>query len=374
MTMPSTSSNYGSCAACLQDILTRQYLTCCLCSKKYDIECVNVTEKRFYNTMSNEHKSQWRCDECRNNMPRTNNIDTPVKRDVDSYVNTSKRVNAGLPADLPVATSSSVAPLLSATESPTERTEAASLSVELITELRLLREEMRAHRAEMHEFRGTINSLTSAVEVCNRRIDELAVRVDAVEQNRGDNADTAAIAALERTVADLKLDLNDRDQELLCNDVEISGIPEENSERCCHIVLAVAQKLGVKLEERDLVSVERAGPARRSSTEDAAPPRPRPLVVRLARRAQRDQLLAAARVRRDATTAGLGLSSAARRFYVNERLTPTNRHLFYKARSESARTQWKYVWTREGKIYARKEHGAPRHRLRSENDIVKVFG
>ncbi|KAL0810710.1 hypothetical protein ABMA28_010034 [Loxostege sticticalis] len=348
--------------------------TRCLCSKKYDIECVNVTEKRFYSTMTKEHKSQWRCDECRNNMPKTANIDTPVKQDEVSFVNTSKRVNTGLPTDFLVATSCSVAPVLSATEGPTERAEAASISAELITELRLLREEMRAHRAEMHEFRGTINSLTSAVDVCNRRLDELTVRVDTVEQQRGDTADSTVIAALERTVADLKLELNDRDQELLCNDVEISGIPEEKNERCCHIVLAVAQKLGVKLEERDLVSVERAGPARREPAEDAAPPRPRPLVVRLARRAQRDQLLAAARVRRDATTAGLGLSANASRFYVNERLTPVNRNLFYKARSQSSRAQWKYVWTREGKIYARKEHGAPRHRLRSEADIAKVFG
>ena len=74
------------------------------------------------------------------------------------------------------------------------------------------------------------------------------------------------------------------------------------------------------------------------------------------------------------TTAGLGLHSDPRPFFVNERLTLMNRRFLYKARSESVRLQWKYVWTREGKLYARKEHGAPRHRLRSEADIDKIFG
>lgn len=297
-------------------------------------------------------------------MPKKDNTNTPVKQH-DDCVNTRKRVNTGL---LPVSPSPTPSCSVSL---PTSVVAAVTPSDELIAELRLLREEMRAARAEMQEFRSTISGLTTAVEVCNHRIDELVVRVEAVERHREDNAD---FFALEQTVADLKLDLNDRDQELLCNDIEIAGIPEENNEQCCHLALVVAQKLGVTLEERDLVSAERAGPVRRAVVENAPPHRPRPLVVRLARRAQRDQLLAAARVRRDTTTAGLGLCSAARSLYVNERLTPTNRHLFYKARNESSRAQWKYVWTREGKIYARKEHGAPRHRLRSEKDIAKVFG
>ncbi|XP_063831735.1 uncharacterized protein LOC135080944 [Ostrinia nubilalis] len=318
--------------------------------------------------MTKQHKDNWKCDECKNKMPKKDNSKTPVKPEI-SNVNTRRRMSAGPPP----AASPSSPPLLRAAEGATDISTPTSAAAELATEIRLLREEMRAVREEMQEFRGTLNSLTTAVEVCNRRIDGLEARMDAVEKQSGDTTNSPATAALERTVAELKLDLNDRDQELLCNDIEISGIPEEKNERCSHIVLTVAQKLGVKLEEQDLVSVQRAGPVRHAAAGDA-PPRPRPLVARLARRAPRDQLLAAARVRRDATTAGLGLNSVARPFYVNERLTPTNRNLFYKARVEATRAKWRYVWTREGKLYARKDHGAPRHRLRSEVDIDKVFG
>ncbi|XP_063538677.1 uncharacterized protein LOC134747927 [Cydia strobilella] len=178
---------------------------------------------------------------------------------------------------------------------------------------------------------------------------------------------------LEQTIASLKMDINDRDQEILSNDIEISGIPEETNERALHLALSVSNKLGVTLDDKDIVHAERAGPLRRGEPQDGGAPRPRPLVVRLARRAQRDQLLAAARVRRGITTADMGLTSTPKTFYVNERLTRHNRQLFYKARAEASSRNWKFVWTRDGCIYARKEPGGPRHRLRTEADVDKVF-
>lgn len=249
-----------------------------------------------------------------------------------------------------------------------------SLPLELVSELRLLREEMKAARSEMKEFRNTVAGLTAALNMANERIDELSARVDALERQPHE-ATNGNVSVLEQTIANLKLDLNDRDQEMLGNDVEVAGVPEENNESAIHLVLSLSAKLGVTLEERDIVSAGRAGGVRRADTREdgAAQSRPRPLVVRLARRSLRDQLLAAARVRRGTTTADMGMASGARLFYLNERLTRHNRQLFYRARTEATRTQWKYVWTRGGSIYARKEHGAQRYRLRCEDDLTKVF-
>ncbi|KAJ2940129.1 hypothetical protein O0L34_g14167 [Tuta absoluta] len=228
---------------------------------------------------------------------------------------------------------------------------------------------MMASWAEMQELRSVISSLTTAVKTCNSRIDDLTVRVDNLEKARIEPLPTAA---LEHTIMELKSELNDREQELLCNDIEIAGVPEENGELPVHLTLSIAAKLGVSLEERDIVSAERSGAVRRASPGQSV--RPRPLVVRLARRVRRDEILKEARVRRNTTTAGLGLASPEQRIFVNERLSRFNRSIFYKARSESQRVNWKYVWTKDGKIYTRKAHGEPCHRLRSENDINRFFG
>ncbi|GBP08984.1 hypothetical protein EVAR_78342_1 [Eumeta japonica] len=41
--------------------------------------------------------------------------------------------------------------------------------------------------------------------------------------------------------------------------VEITGLPETNNENPVHLAIVVAQKLGVEMESRDIVSVERVG-------------------------------------------------------------------------------------------------------------------
>ncbi|CAG4942921.1 unnamed protein product [Parnassius apollo] len=67
------------------------------------------------------------------------------------------------------------------------------------------------------------------------------------------------IEHLETTITQLKLDLQDREQEMLSNDVEIAGIPEVRNENLMHVTFTVAKKLTVEIEDRDIVSVKRVG-------------------------------------------------------------------------------------------------------------------
>ncbi|CAG4951956.1 unnamed protein product [Parnassius apollo] len=145
------------------------------------------------------------------------------------------------------------------------------------------------------------------------------------------------------------MELNDRDQEQLLMDVEISCLPEVKGENPTHLAILIAEKLAVKLSEEHIVSAERMGPPR-SCVEGEGVPKPRPLVVRLMRRSLRDQLVRSARVRRGVDSNGFNQPGSPRKFYFNERLMRTNRQLFYKVRQEASKHGWKYVWTRDGRI------------------------
>ncbi|XP_063821186.1 uncharacterized protein LOC135071323 [Ostrinia nubilalis] len=224
--------------------------------------------------------------------------------------------------------------------------------------------------SQTESLRSTISELTDTIKKQNNRIEQLESRVHELESGRND---ISAITSLEKRIEDLQTEIGDRDQALLSNDVEISGCPEQAGENSTHIVIALARKIGVELDEKDLVAVERAGPPR-LAPRDGAPARPRPLAVRLTRRATRDALLRAARVRRAVTTEGLSLAGPPRPFYINERLTKHHRQLFQKARELARNHNFKYVWTREGCIFTRQAEGKPRHRLRSDADLSRVFG
>ncbi|XP_063389195.1 uncharacterized protein LOC134674981 [Cydia fagiglandana] len=249
---------------------------------------------------------------------------------------------------------------------------------QLVAEFRLLREEMRTMNSNILALRTTITGLSSRMDSCDSRVDNLCARVEALESKTGHpNGHNSTEASMLETIAQLKVDLNDRDQDMLYNDIEISSVPEHAGENTTHIVTTLGQKLGVTLSEHDIVDASRVGRAPLLDGGVEGPPsRPRLLVVRLARRAVRDQLLQAARVRRGATTEGTGLPGPSCRFYVNERLTPFNRRLFQRARQLKEHHGWRYAWTRDGRIYLRQRPGtdSPRHRIRTEMDLIRVFG
>lgn len=86
------------CSGCRNEIIDRRFLTCSICQENYDLECANVTEKRFYNTMSKEHKKSWKCDYCRSNEPKTDNTNTPI-RPLQHNLDSLHRNQESLPFD-----------------------------------------------------------------------------------------------------------------------------------------------------------------------------------------------------------------------------------------------------------------------------------
>lgn len=72
-------TNLKTCAGCLHEITGRQYMICRLCNQTYDLLCANIPEKRFFNTMTLEHKQKWKCQDCICKQPKTNNNNTPVR-------------------------------------------------------------------------------------------------------------------------------------------------------------------------------------------------------------------------------------------------------------------------------------------------------
>ncbi|XP_028170265.1 uncharacterized protein LOC114359914 [Ostrinia furnacalis] len=368
------------------------------------IECVNIPECRFYNTMTSEHKSRWICPECVCSQRKGgDNTETPVKSSEVSHVTTRRAAAAArtesldetgmsLDDDTQTAEEQSIEEkVLPATGGVQPALVSLNEAVRsMMSELRQFREEMRdevkTRRAEIKSLRDGLLQLSERVDSCRTHVVGLDERMKALElkANQGDEANAArldaierrleaaerpgpagegaaSVAELERTVAGLRLELNDRDQEALLADLEIGQLPEQKGENVLHSVAVLAARLGVPLEERDVVFAERVG----------APPaegaRARRVVVRLARRQLRDELLRAARTRR-------GVPEGSGRVFVNERLTRPNRQLFHRAREECRARQWRYCWTRRGRVFVRRSDGAQVFQLRAPDDLVRVLG
>ncbi|KAI8433395.1 hypothetical protein MSG28_015435 [Choristoneura fumiferana] len=224
---------------------------------------------------------------------------------------------------------------------------------------------------QMSAVKEEIRALSEKTKVLEA--DNVSLRAELARRNTlEDNSGT-----LQNRIVQLQTEIEERDQWSLLNDLEVSGIPESRGESTMHIILAIAVKLGVALDEREVVHAMRVGPIRPSdeASETSKSSRPRPIVVRLVRRALRDALIKSARVRRGSTTADLGLPDHRPcPFYVNERLTRSNRILLGKARDLGNKLKWRFVWSKDGKVLVRQNENSKVFRIRAECDLGRVFG
>lgn len=346
-------------------------------------------------------KKSWTCQSCSNVNRRQRGDSTPVRSILghaasdDSALNTccedqpveevltvhSKRPEKGIVEKL--SNASSVEQIGKMIDSKLLKIDKRLIQVQeqitrdLKSEFSKTIEKLKEEFTHTTDFLGAqMKELREDIKLAVKRITNLETDNDILRSELASVKNISEAPALMEAVTRLQQELDERDQAMLLSDVDISGIPEFEGESVMHIVITAAEKLGTKLDEREVISAKRMGP-RRVHNQNSAPPRPRPIAVKLVRRALRDELLKNSRVRRGTTTEGLGLPNHDQKtFYVNERLTKKNRMIFGKAREAARTTNWKFVWTKEGRIFARRTDSldAPVHQLRAESDIVRVFG
>lgn len=381
----------AKCAVCGRYLSVKGGATCSnsKCSNKYHLACLLLPE-------SAQISSDWACPDCKKKLPRGESNAISNRELPSGSPETSEPVLLpvhGAVAGLPDTVMQTVSTACAVSE-PSPDTQ-----LTLREEIKLFRSELREIRDELREFRREMAELHTSHGVCTQRVDGLEAKIEAIEKRQSAAVPDGNVSQLERTVARLQLELNDRDQELLSSDLEIANIPEMPGENIVHTVVLVATKLGVSLEERDIVYAQRVGirierkvptgmvmggdgpvgggsptGGANSAGGTGASARGRRIVVRLTRRALRDELLQSARVRRGANTADLGLPAPPRRFFLNERLTKTNKYLFYRVREAASRLGWRYTWTKFGRILAKQGDGKATHCIRSEEDLTRVFG
>ncbi|CAG5015768.1 unnamed protein product [Parnassius apollo] len=108
-------------------------------------------------------------------------------------------------------------------------------NVDLANELKLIREQLTTIAREMVSFRQEITNINSNVSEISNRVSDVEKRIACLEQQATDLPNQPGGSKVEDSIAELKCRLNERDQELLLNDLEISGRPRSENEENDHI-------------------------------------------------------------------------------------------------------------------------------------------
>lgn len=323
-------SNCYICYVCGKYLDKDSGSKCSRCKKIYDLDCVTGLHG----------------DELKTDYPWCMEISPPIEPIASQY-------------------SEEEAAISEASEQSQHATQASGLKRELMAEIRMFRQEMKEMKDNMSEFRTEIAEIKQVVQMNTNKIGDMMCQVSTIEQHVTDAEVTALFYnELQNFMRRMNCQMNEKEQELLINDVEITGIAESRNETMIQIIRLIAEKIQTDINETDVVLLHRIGHRRVTQGNDM--PRPRRLVIRFTCQAMKERVIHAAKAQQINT-------GDPNRVYINERLTKHNRNLFWKLRHEAKRFQWRYVWTKHGKIFARQCDGEPALKIQVYQDIFHAF-
>ncbi|KAJ8730712.1 hypothetical protein PYW08_002125 [Mythimna loreyi] len=207
----------GKCGGCGQFLARAECIRCTRCPGSYHPTCIGVTSTKV--------APNWLCPDCKMRIPRKDNSATPVKGPSDGIPVSSQTdaIRASPGSQLAVvdqgaaAVLATVEPAIKQSTQPLSQVSTESGELNVAFEIRCFREELSAMRVELRLFRDEMASLKADVGMCGERMSAIEGKVSHLEK-RFEETGPSSYDHLEETISELKLQLNDRDQDLLLND------------------------------------------------------------------------------------------------------------------------------------------------------------
>lgn len=249
---------------------------------------------------------------------------------------------------------------------PTTQQLISELRDQLRIEIKNVREAVeRDLRAEIRELRTEFRAEAHSIEHFNEVFEELENKcktalADNVSLKEQNNKLRSELGVMQKRLAEAESRLLLSEQYSRNKNIEIKGIEENANEDVTDIVCKLGALADVPVTPEDIESCHRV----------PSKAKPSPIVVQFAKRQKRDDLIEKARKMR-LSNKDFGKSSGLP-IYVNEHLCPILKQLLGMTVAKKKATGWKYVWTRGGKICAKKSDDSATLIVRHEHDLEKI--
>ncbi|CAG5056812.1 unnamed protein product [Parnassius apollo] len=199
----------AKCGTCGRFLNSADAVGCCNCKVIHHRGCVAISE-------GTRVPSNWVCSNCKIKPPRQGNISSVPVTPAQSRVLVSTRDTADTIA-------------CGSDNEVTPTNKSAELS-ELVAEMRFLRNEITAMRSELKDYRTEIAGFRSSLENLNVRVDSTDERVTLLEKKLVETS--TSNHSYESIIQDLRSQINERDQDMLHDDVVLSGVLEARGGEC----------------------------------------------------------------------------------------------------------------------------------------------
>ena len=220
------------------------------------------------------------------------------------------------------------------------------------------RAQIKALRAEFRDDAHSMEHMNAVFEDTRQNYD--AIKTENAELKEENSNLRTELDEIKKRLADAESRLQHSEQYSRNKNIEIKGIEENPNEDVTAVVCKLGQLSGVNVVPDDIEACHRVH----------ARNKPGCIIVQFTRRQKRDDLLEKARKLR-LKNSDFGNNSASP-VYVNDHLCPTLKRLLGMAVTKKRESGWKYVWCRNGKIFAKKSDGSETLAIRREHDLEKI--
>ncbi|XP_044748813.1 uncharacterized protein LOC123309666 [Coccinella septempunctata] len=165
--------------------------------------------------------------------------------------------------------------------------------------------------------------------------------------------------------------LNDLEQASRMNNLEIQGVQERENENLFQIMNKVCSTLNIPVVEGDFERIHRV----RSNSKYSPKDKPKNIIVTCSSRRLKDSILLAnkrLRTQTNSKSSALSVEGLSNDIYINEHLTLANKILHKETREVARKRGIKFVWVRDGRVFARKTEASPILHIRGTCMLQKL--
>ncbi|XP_075551588.1 uncharacterized protein LOC142584823 [Dermacentor variabilis] len=214
---------------------------------------------------------------------------------------------------------------------------------------------MQSSGIDVKELKNEIEGLKQSMKILNGVVEIL-------------RSEKAVLAADNKNLESDNCALSEKVEELekysRTNKVEIKGIPCTLGENCVAVLQKVGEKIGCSVTPAELDIVPRVPTKVRDKKN---------VIARFCSRSKKNEFIGKAR-RAKLCLGDLGITvSINTPVYVNDHLTPQNKSLFTKALALNKGNNWKFLWTDNCLIKAKKSTDSQVYRTASESDLSFII-
>lgn len=310
----------SNCKSCSKPIIeTSELAKCFNCKCEYHFNCAGFTEGAF-RKLSKDKKNNWKCAACYKSDDakiKTRSISTTEATPEPNLTTLLQNLKQELKDFI--------------TQSVDQLGDKLSKSIEFNSEV-------------IQDLKQSITDLKASNQSLREKCDQIAAENIEIKKE---------VKELQSSIIELK------QYSRRCN-IEVSNLPECENENMATILTKIDELSNTAIMENLVV-------AHRIPTFNKA--NPKSIIIQVKSKPARDEILKKLKNRK------LMASNINNRFpdnmpiYANEHLTPELKRLFSQARKFKIENNFKFCWTRDGKIFLRKDESSSILRIHTIEDL-----